>query len=118
MLPFSAQHRADSGIAGGDATDVELSLDTKPREAEMPADLAAALAEAGGLEPVSREQAPNRQRADFDCLEAAKAPERGRAASKRARRSSRRPRHFRNNGGSGCPMSILADARQAERLAS
>jgi hypothetical protein len=43
LLPFSADHRKASGIKGGDAIDVELTLDTVPRTVEVPADLQAAL---------------------------------------------------------------------------
>jgi Bacteriocin-protection, YdeI or OmpD-Associated/Domain of unknown function (DUF1905) len=43
LLPFSADHRKASGIKGGDAIDVELTLDTAPRIVEVPADLRAAL---------------------------------------------------------------------------
>ena len=43
LVPFSAERRAESGIAGGDAIDVELTVDTAPRVVEMPADLGAAL---------------------------------------------------------------------------
>jgi Bacteriocin-protection, YdeI or OmpD-Associated/Domain of unknown function (DUF1905) len=43
LLPFSADKRKQSGIAGGDAIDVELTLDTVPRTVDVPADLQAAL---------------------------------------------------------------------------
>jgi hypothetical protein len=43
LLPFSAERRAESGINGGDAIDVELTLDTAPRSVDVPADLQAAL---------------------------------------------------------------------------
>jgi len=43
LLPFSADRRKESGINGGDAIDVELTLDTTPRTVEVPADLQAAL---------------------------------------------------------------------------
>ena len=46
MLPFSAQHREASGISGGDDVAVELRIDDTPRVAELPEDLAVALAEA------------------------------------------------------------------------
>jgi hypothetical protein len=44
LLPFSAERRNESGIAGGDPIDVELTVDTAPRVVEVPADLQAALA--------------------------------------------------------------------------
>jgi hypothetical protein len=43
MVGFSAEHRAASGLRGGDEVDVQLELDTAPRELEVPADLSAAL---------------------------------------------------------------------------
>jgi hypothetical protein len=44
MLPLSAQNREKAGVAAGDAIDVELELDTDPREVAVPPDLAKALA--------------------------------------------------------------------------
>jgi len=43
LLPFSAERRRESGINGGDAIDVEVTLDTSPRTVEVPADVRAAL---------------------------------------------------------------------------
>jgi hypothetical protein len=43
MVGFSADHRASSGLKGGDDVDVEIELDTEPRTVEVPADLQAAL---------------------------------------------------------------------------
>ena len=43
MVGFSADHRAASGIKGGDEVDVEIELDTEPRTVDVPADLQAAL---------------------------------------------------------------------------
>jgi len=43
MLSVSAEVRAGAGIAAGDEVDVELALDTEPREVTVPPDLAAAL---------------------------------------------------------------------------
>jgi hypothetical protein len=44
LIPLSAERRAESGIKGGDAVDVELALDSAPREVAVPEDLSAALA--------------------------------------------------------------------------
>ena len=44
LIPLSAERRAQSGIKGGDAVEVELALDTQPRDVEIPDDLALALA--------------------------------------------------------------------------
>jgi len=43
MLGVSAENRAGAGVKGGDEIDVELELDTAPREVSVPADFAAAL---------------------------------------------------------------------------
>jgi hypothetical protein len=43
MVGISAEHRAGAGVAGGDEVDVEMDLDTAPRQVTVPADLGAAL---------------------------------------------------------------------------
>lgn len=43
-IPVSAEVREHSGVAAGDEVDVELQLDTAPREVVVPPDFAAALA--------------------------------------------------------------------------
>ncbi len=43
MISLSAENRAKAGVAGGDEVDVDIALDTAPREVEVPADFAAAL---------------------------------------------------------------------------
>lgn len=47
MLPFASEHRKATGINGGDAIEVTLVLDDKPRIFEVPDALAAALDAAG-----------------------------------------------------------------------
>ncbi|HLY50437.1 MAG TPA: YdeI/OmpD-associated family protein [Solirubrobacteraceae bacterium] len=42
-LPVSAAVREQTGLAAGDEVEVELALDTAPRELDVPADLATAL---------------------------------------------------------------------------
>jgi hypothetical protein len=44
LIAFSADRRAETGLKGGDAIEVELVLDTAPREVEIPKDLGTALA--------------------------------------------------------------------------
>jgi hypothetical protein len=44
LIPLSAERRAESGIKGGDAVEVELALDMQPREVTIPEDLSLALA--------------------------------------------------------------------------
>ncbi len=43
MLPISVENRANAGVEAGDEVDIEIELDTAPREVTVPADLAAAL---------------------------------------------------------------------------
>jgi hypothetical protein len=43
MVGVSAENRAAAGVAAGDQLDVDLELDTAPREVTVPSDLAAAL---------------------------------------------------------------------------
>lgn len=44
MLPLSAENRAAAGVDAGDQVEVELELDTAPREVTVPADFATAIA--------------------------------------------------------------------------
>jgi hypothetical protein len=50
MVGLSAEHRAAASVTGGDEVDVDLELDTAPREVAAPVDLAAAL----DAEPAAR----------------------------------------------------------------
>jgi hypothetical protein len=50
MVGVSAENRAGAGIAGGDVVDVDIELDTAPREVTVPADFATAL----DAEPAAR----------------------------------------------------------------
>jgi hypothetical protein len=50
MVGVSADNRAGAGVAGGDEVDVDLELDTAPREVTVPPDFAAAL----DAEPAAR----------------------------------------------------------------
>lgn len=75
LLPFSAEHRAASGLKGGDAIVVELSLDTASREVEIPADLDQALAAEPAVHAAFHKQAPSRRKADIDNVLSAKAPD-------------------------------------------
>lgn len=44
LVGVSAENRAAAGVAGGETHDIELTLDSAPREVDLPADFAAALA--------------------------------------------------------------------------
>ena len=50
MVGVNADNRAAAGVRGGDEVDVEIELDTAPREISVPADLASAL----DAEPMAR----------------------------------------------------------------
>jgi len=43
LLPVSAEARAGAGVAAGDEVDVDIELDTQPREVAVPPDFADAL---------------------------------------------------------------------------
>ena len=43
MVGVSAENRATTGVVGGDEVDVDIELDTAPREVTVPADFAKAL---------------------------------------------------------------------------
>ena len=43
LIGVAAEHRQGAGVQAGDILDVDLELDTEPREVEVPADFAAAL---------------------------------------------------------------------------
>ena len=47
MVGVAAEHRAAAGVAAGEELDVDIELDTAPREVDVPPDLAAALDGAG-----------------------------------------------------------------------
>lgn len=74
LIPFSAQRRTESGIGGGDAIEVTLTLDTAPRTVEVPADLAAAL-KAADVIAAWDGLAPSKRKAHVAGVEGAKAAE-------------------------------------------
>ncbi|PPF28267.1 DUF1905 domain-containing protein [Rathayibacter tritici] len=74
LVPFSAEKRRETGLAGGDAIDVVIELDTAPREVVVPEDLASALAEAGAAERFAA-LSPSARKAHVASVEGAKAAE-------------------------------------------
>jgi len=46
LMPFSSEHRAASGLSGGEDIEVELVTDDAPREVDVPPDFGTALADA------------------------------------------------------------------------
>jgi len=43
LVPLSAENRTAAGVAAGDQVDVDIAMDSGPREVTVPGDLAAAL---------------------------------------------------------------------------
>jgi hypothetical protein len=74
MIPLSAEHRAAAGVQGGDEVEVSVRLDLEPRTVTLPADLEAALVEAGVLEAFEA-SAPSRRKEDVRQVEDAKTSE-------------------------------------------
>jgi hypothetical protein len=72
LIPFSSDKRKETGIAGGDPIVVDLELDTAPRTVEVPADLAAALDDAG-LRTAFDALPPSHRKAHVTAIEEAKA---------------------------------------------
>ncbi|MFC8621571.1 YdeI/OmpD-associated family protein [Streptomyces anulatus] len=75
LIPFSADKREETGIGGGDAIEVELTLDTASRAVAPPEDLAAALAATPGAAEAFAALSPSRQKAHVTSIEGAKAQE-------------------------------------------
>lgn len=74
LISFNAETRRATGRGAGDEVEVTLDYDDAPRTMEPPADLAAALAEAGVSEAWTK-LAPSHQKAHVTAIESAKAPE-------------------------------------------
>ncbi|KAB8191475.1 DUF1905 domain-containing protein [Nonomuraea phyllanthi] len=75
MLPLSAENRELAGVTAGDEVEVELALDTAPREAEVPADLAEALEAAPEAKTFFESLSYSRKRRYLLQIEGAKKPE-------------------------------------------
>lgn len=74
-LGVSAEVRAKAGVAGDDAVELELEVDDAPREVEIPADFAAALAEHPAERAKFETLSYSHKRQHVLAIEAAKAPE-------------------------------------------
>jgi len=73
FVPLNAENRAAAGVAAGDQVDVDIELDTEPREVTVPADLAAALAGQSGAGEVFRALSYTRRKEHVRQVETAKA---------------------------------------------
>lgn len=75
MIGLSAENRAASGVAGGDEIDVDVELDTAPREVTVPPDLAEALAADAGARTFFESLSYSQRRWFVLSVEGAKKPE-------------------------------------------
>ena len=74
LIPFSSDKRAATGLSGGDAITVELTLDTAPRTVELPTDLVEAL-DAAGARAAFDALSPSARKAHVTNVETAKTDE-------------------------------------------
>jgi hypothetical protein len=74
-LGVSAEHRESSGVKAGDEVEVELTLDTAPREVVVPTDLAAALAKDSTAKAAFDKLSYSHKRQHVLAIEGAKAAE-------------------------------------------
>lgn len=75
LIPFSAERRRESGIRGGDAIDVELTVDTEPRTVTVPDDLRTAIDGSAGAAAQWERLSYSKQKAHVTSVEGAKAAE-------------------------------------------
>jgi hypothetical protein len=74
MIPVSADSRQRAGIAAGDDVDVQVELDTQPREAELPADFADALGKDPAAQRFFEGLSPSRKKWHIQSVESARTP--------------------------------------------
>ncbi|MGO4592748.1 DUF1905 domain-containing protein [Leifsonia sp. 2TAF2] len=75
LIPLSAEHRAASGVAGGDEVDVTLTLDDAPREVPLPPEVREALDASPALAAAYAALSYSRQRALIEPIDQAKTAE-------------------------------------------
>jgi hypothetical protein len=75
MVGVSAENRAAAGVAGGDEVDVDIELDTEPREVAVPPDLAAALKRDAKARQAFEGLSFSNKRWHVQSIEGAKTPE-------------------------------------------
>jgi len=75
MLPISAEVREAAGVAAGQKVDVDVELDTAPREVTVPADFARALRRDAAAKRFFEGLSFSNQQRITISIEAAKAPE-------------------------------------------
>jgi hypothetical protein len=75
LLPLSAENRSAAGVAAGDEVDVDVELDTEPREVAVPADLSAALEGDDAAREAFERLSYSHRRRHVMAIEEAKTPE-------------------------------------------
>jgi hypothetical protein len=75
MIPISAEIRGITGVAAGDHIEVEVEVDTAPRQVEVPDDFAAALDAIAPARTAFEALTYSRQRALVDAVRGAKTDE-------------------------------------------
>ena len=75
LLPLNAENRAAAGVAAGDEVDVDVELDTEPREVAVPADLSAALEGDDAAREAFERLSYSHRRRHVMAIEDAKTPE-------------------------------------------
>ena len=75
FVPLSAEHRTAANVAAGDAVEVEIELDSEPRQVSVPADLADALSADPAAQSFFDSLAPSHRKEWVRWIEEAKKPE-------------------------------------------
>ena len=75
MLPVSAENRAEAHVAAGDGVEVEVELDTAPREVTVPPDFTAALDQDAGAKQFFEKLAYSHKLRHVLAINDAKTPE-------------------------------------------
>jgi hypothetical protein len=75
LVSLSAENRAAAGVAAGDDVDVDIELDTEPREVVVPPDLAEALEHDAGAKARFEALSYSHRRQHVLAIEGAKTPE-------------------------------------------
>jgi len=74
-IPVSAENRTGAGISAGDELDVEIEVDTEPREVTVPEDLTAALDADPAAKKAFEKLSYSNKRLHVQSVEDAKTPE-------------------------------------------
>ena len=75
LIPLSAEHRAGSGVSGGDEVEVTLAIDDMPREVPLPDEISEALDASPALAAAYAALSYSRQRALIEPIGQTKTPE-------------------------------------------